>query len=421
MANNKHLTISDRIIIEKGLNNLSSRKSIADTLGMDKSSICKEIKNHAFFKPFSKMGVSSRGTYDCIHIKDCGFNSFCPLSCDKRVPIPCKTKDSPSGVCNGCVNKSSCKLTKKLYEAQKAQDEYEYTLKDSRIGWNISYSEIKDLAETLKPLLEQGQSIAHILMTHPEIKYCEKTIYNYIEQGAFEQFGIKNIDLRFKVRRKQIKKKYVYKPRKDKSYLKGRTYKDFEAYIMEHPNASIVEMDTVYNDGSNGPFIQTFQFVNYHFMKGIFHESKTSEGMYNGVYKIYSTLGAYNFRKIFEVILTDRGSEFVCAEALEKLGCHVFYCDPMASCQKPHVEQNHNLFRYICPSKVNLTKIGLHSQEDVDLIFSHVNSYKRESLMGKSPIEVFNFFHSESCILEKLEIKEIDSENIDLTPNLIKK
>ena len=50
MTNNKHLTLSDRIIIEKGLNNNSSRKSIGDTLGMDKSSICKEIKNHSFFK-----------------------------------------------------------------------------------------------------------------------------------------------------------------------------------------------------------------------------------------------------------------------------------------------------------------------------------------------------------------------------------
>ena len=93
----------------------------------------------------------------------------------------------------------------------------------------------------------------------------------------------------------------------------------------------------------------------------------------------------------------------------------------MASSQKPHVENNHNLFRYVCPSGADLKKIGLRSQEDVDLIFSHVNSYKRESLMGKSPIEVFNFFHDDSNILEKLEIKEIDSESIDLTVNLIKK
>ena len=358
MANHKHLTLSDRIIIEKGLNNNSSRKSIADTLGMDKSSICKEIKKHAFYKKFSRTGVPSRGTYDCIHIKNCGFNSFCPHTCDKRVPIPCKTKDSSSGICNGCINKSSCKLTKKLYEAQIAQEEYEYTLVDSRIGWDLSFQEAQKIANILKPLLEQGQSIAHILMTHPEIKQCEKTIYNYIEQGAFEQFGIKNIDLRIKVKRKMTKKKKSeYKPRQDKSYIKGRTYKDFEKYIAEHPEASVVEMDTVYNDVSNGPFIQTFQFVKYHFMKGIFHKAKTSEEMYHGVYEIYHLLGEQEFKKIFEVILTDRGTEFTCAEALEKLGCRIFYCDPMASYQKPHVEQNHNLFRYICPSGTDLKKI----------------------------------------------------------------
>ncbi len=280
---------------------------------------------------------------------------------------------------------------------------------------------MKSLAETLKPLFEKGKSIAHILMTHPKIKYCEKTIYNYIEQGAFEQFGIKNINLRFKVSRKLIKKKCIYKPRKNKNFLKGRTYKDFEKYMFNHPNSSIVEMDTIYNDGSNGPFIQTFQFVNYHFMNDIFPRAKTSDKMYNGVYKIYLALGKDNFKKIFQVILTDCGSEFICAEEIEKLGCHVFCCDSMASYQKPHVENNHNLFRYICPSGTDFKKIGLHSQEDVNLIFSHINFYKRESLMGKSPIEVFHFFHPKFLILEKLEIKEIDSENINLTPNLIKK
>ena len=420
MSNKKHLTLSDRIIIEKELYNNSSRVSIADILSMDSSSICKEIKHHAFLKPFSRSGTPTRGTYDCVYIKQCGFLSFCPNTCSNRVPIPCKRKDSPSGVCNGCDKKSSCKLTKKFYEAQRAQMEYEYTLKDSRIGWNISYSEMKALTDILKPLLEKGQSISHILMTHPTIKYCEKTIYNYIEQGACEPFGISNIHLRLKLRRKQIKKKCVYKPRKDKRYLKGRTYKDFEHYMLKHPNASLVEMDTVYNDASSGPFIQTFQFVNYHFMMGRFHTTKTSDDMYNGLYNIYQTLGEADFKALFHVILTDRGSEFVCAEEMENLGCRVFYCDPMASCQKPHVENNHNLFRYICPNEVDLKKLGLHSQNDVDLIFSHINSYARKSLMGKSPIEVFHFFHSKSRILEKLEIKEIDSENIDLTPNLIK-
>ena len=47
-------------------------------------------------------------------------------------------------------------------------------------------------------------------------------------------------------------------------------------------------------------------------------------------------------------IKTDRDSELTKADEYEKLGCKVFYCDPMESRQKPHVERTHVLFRYIC-------------------------------------------------------------------------
>lgn len=422
MANNKHMNLSDRLIIEKGLNNKSSRSSIADTLGMDKSSICKEIKNHAKLVPFSRTGSSSSGTYDCIHINECGYNSFCPRACSSRVMIPCKTKDSASGVCNGCPNKSKCKLTKKIYSAEDAQEEYESTLHDSRYGWNLSYREAKTLADILKPLLEQGQSIEHILKNHPEITCCKKTIYNYIEEGALSEFGITNLDLRRQVFRKMTKKKkQEYKPRKDHKYLKGRTYKDFQNYMARHPNASLIEMDTVYNDISSGPFIQTFQIVEYHLMIGILHEEKTAQEMVEGLKAIHNLLGEEEFKKVFQVILTDRGSEFVYAEQMEALGCKVFYCDPMCSWQKAHVENNHILLRYICPKEKDLRKLGLIFQEDLDLVFSHINSYGRESLNGKSPYEVFKFFHSDSTILEKLHIKKVDPNNIFLRPELLKK
>lgn len=42
MTNKKHLTLSERITIEKGLNKGTTPKSFADFLGMDKTSICKE-------------------------------------------------------------------------------------------------------------------------------------------------------------------------------------------------------------------------------------------------------------------------------------------------------------------------------------------------------------------------------------------
>lgn len=245
----------------------------------------------------------------------------------------------------------------------------------------------------LKPLLEQGQSIAHILMNHPEIQYSEKTIYTYIEEGVLREFGITNMDLRRKVGRRMSKKqKQIYKPRKDNRYLKDRTYLDFQNYMAQYPDTSVVEMDTVYNDVTQGPFIQTFQFVDCHFMKGIYHDTKTSEDMLRGIHNLYEDLGKQNFRKYVQVILTDRGSEFVRAEEIEAFGCKVFYCDSMASWQKPHVENNHILFRYVCPKERDLGKLGLLSQDDLDLIFSHVNSYRRQYLHGKSPYEIFEFF-----------------------------
>ena len=106
---------------------------------------------------------------------------------------------------------------------------------------------------------------------------------------------------------------------------------------------------------------------------------------------------------------------------IEALGCRIFYCDPMASWQKPHVENNHRLLRCICPKEVDLYALGLRSQADLDLIFSHINSYRRESLHGKSPIQVFKFYYPDSDLLERLGLKEIDPDDITLTPDLIKK
>lgn len=271
--------------------------------------------------------------------------------------------------------------------------------------------------------IKNGQSVYVVLQNHPEIKYCEKTIYNWIEIGAFETFGLTNISLRSKVSRKMKKKdKMKYMKREDKAYLKGRTYDCFEKYMKEHPSASIVEMDTVYNDVSNGPFIQTFMIVSYGIMIAVYHTEKTAETMVSGLRFIKERLGENAFNSIFKVLITDRGSEFSNAQGFEKLVKNIFYCDPMASWQKPHIENNHRLLRFICPKEKDLYQLGLESQTDLDLIFSHVNSYPREERHGKSPIDEFVFYHPKAnSILDSLQIKCIEKDSVILTPALIKK
>ena len=126
------------------------------------------------------------------------------------------------------------------------------------------------------PINKKGQSIYTILINHPEIKFCEKTIFNYIEMGLFKDWGVTNLTLKRKVKRRLSKKKL--KKRKDSKDYMGRTYTDYLDYKIQNSNIVTTEMDTVYNNQS-GPYIQTFIFENTSFMIGILHQNKTADSI----------------------------------------------------------------------------------------------------------------------------------------------
>lgn len=156
----------------------------------------------------------------------------------------------------------------------------------------MSYEECKAMADIIVPLIKAGHSPYHIVTNHPELNISEKTLYNYIENGIFREFGLLDIDLRIKTKRKITKKaSNKYKKREDKKYLNGRTYDDFINYTAENKNLSVVEMDTVYNNGSTGPFMQTFKFLDYSFMFIVYQEEKTAKSMVEGVDLLEKILG----------------------------------------------------------------------------------------------------------------------------------
>ncbi|WP_289219796.1 hypothetical protein [Ileibacterium valens] len=177
---------------------------------------------------------------------------------------------------------NECRIKRKIYTAGDAHDSYEYTLKDSREVINLTHSQAKALGDILKEGTDRGLSLYTFMKAHPEIKQSERTLCNYIEQGVFSCSDLINIDLPAKTKRK-YKKAPKMKVRQDRAYLKNRTYADFEAFIRAHHNLPVVEMDTCYNDVSEGPFIQTFQFVEYGLMVGIYQTEKTAQAMYLGV------------------------------------------------------------------------------------------------------------------------------------------
>jgi IS30 family transposase len=273
------------------------------------------------------------------------------------------------------------------------------------------------LNHTVSTYVKNGQPIYHIFASN-ELPVSERTIYNYFEKGYLDA---KNIDLRRKV---SYKKRYQHKT--DKTILKrikqGRTYEDYLEYIKLNPDASIVEMDTVISAGDSRKVLLTFHFVKYHFQLAYILESKEVINVTACINDLCNRIGLDNFQKMFEVILTDNGTEFSDPESIEfepengELRCKVFYCHPYASREKGHCEKNHEYIRYILPKG---TVFDFLTQDMCDLMMSHINSTKRPSVKG-TPYDFMALAFGKE-VLDLLKIKKIDSKLVILLPTLLTK
>lgn len=408
-----HLTLDDRRFIQRELEAEKSKVQIARDLGKSPSTISKEVKLHRKIRPRNMFNTrvgyfcENRGKYDCCR--------KCEKKCPNYLERKCKRRDR-IGICNKCPKINNCRLDKYFYHAAKAHEEYLYTLSDSREGVNLTTPQMITMAETIGPLLRRGQSVYQIVENHPELGICVKTLYTYIEAGIFKDYGIDNFSLRRQV---SSKKKKSLKPRKQPACYDGHKYEDFLEFRKVNPDIPATEMDTLYNQ-SEGPYIQTFIFENAPVMIGFLHEEKTSASMASTLDLLQERL-CDDYYKLFSLIVTDRGSEFEKIDLFEinyetgELRTNIFYCDPQQPSQKPHVENNHNYVRDIIPNGKNLKNL---TQEDLDLMFSHINSTPRESLNGKTPYEAFAFFYGED-LLRKLNVTKIDKDDVTLMPYLL--
>ena len=134
-------------------------------------------------------------------------------------------------------------------------------------------------------------------------------------------------------------------------------------------------------------------------------------------------LGIEKFKELFTVILTDNGSEFSNPTEIEfdmntgEQRTKIFYCHPSSPYEKGSCEVNHELLRRILPKGTSFNEL---KQEDINLVMSHINSYKRKKLNNKSPYFMFSYIYGKDAI-DKLGIIEIDPNNINLSNSLIKK
>ncbi len=415
----KHLSLDERFDIENSLCKRSSFKEIARNIGKNCTTISREIRNHYIVKNTGGIG---RQFNNCIYRTTCpNKGKNCKLSsCAEFVEEKCSLLNKPPYVCNGCKLKTQCTLSKHFYDAVYANDEYVSTLSEVRSGVMIYQEEIDNLNEILTPLIcEQNQSIHQALINNKnKIMFSDKTIYKYIDLGLL---NIRNIDLPRKVRfRQRTKLTTVYKV--DKQCLVNRTYEDFEKYMEEHPDTPIVEMDSV-EGRKGGKVLLTIHFKNCSFMLAFIREHNDAQSVIDIFNSIQEILGIDKFKKLFILILTDNGSEFSNPIEIEfdlNMGekrTQIFYCHPSSPFEKGSCEVNHELLRRILPKGTSFDDLN---QDDINIIMSHINSYKRKKLNNVSPYTLFSTIYGKDTI-DKLGIQEIEPNKVSLSKSILKK
>ena len=230
-----------------------------------------------------------------------------------------------------------------------------------------------------------------------------------------------------------LSRSFAYKKRNKKETVKtisnnnsiklGRRYSDYREYISEHPNANVVEMDTVVGKFEDVKCIMTLFFKEEKLMlMFLINKYKPSE-----VAKVFNylkkKLGNYSFKSMFEVILTDNGWEFSLPEEIEfdsetgeKL-TSLFYTEPYSSWQKGSIERNHEFIRYVIPKGISFDTL---TKKNVNDIMNNINNVQRKSLNYQTPSSLFKAKYDED-VFKKLNLRDIPKKDVNLSYTILKK
>ena len=386
---NENFKFAERVKFQYILDNRhsSSALEIARILDKSRNTIYYEIKH------FSE---SSHNKFNDFNLNG-SFNV--KMKCEKLCRFPF--------VCNGCEKeKKHCSFDKNVYDAYIAQNKAHKLLVDSRTDIESKKIRAKNINNSVVPLILDGLSIHVALNSVNNCKVSESTIRRYIESNLVKA---KRIDLP-RASRFRVKKEYKYKtPKLDINVLNGRTFDDYKAYMNSHKHLRVIQVDSVIGKLNDKTALLTIYFCNSKLQIGYLYNKKRSN-VCDILSDLY-VLGKKHNLNLFDVILTDNGSEFKTLWQLEhQFMVKVFYCDPYASYQKAECEKNHGFIRRIIPKSKSLDN---YTQDEIEEFFSHINSYPRASLKDKSPYDLFTLEYN-SIILSDLNIIKIPISKVKL-------
>lgn len=340
----RHITYTDRLVIEALNNNKICVKEIAKELHFSISAIYRELK---------------RGQYT-------------KLTCEYEM-----------------IQSYSADIAQKDHEEKKENQGVELKIgKDHKLA---AYIEKKIIKEHYSPEAVIGEIRRKGLKFDTEI--CTKTLYNYIDQNIFLNLSYKHL-LR--------KKKSSAKNRTKENFrIKRPLSRGIEQRTEGAANRNEFghwEMDTVVGKAKGkgqALLVLTERMTRQEIILKL--NGKNQASVTASLNRLERKFGAM-FKKVFKTITVDNGSEFLDSEALER-SCRtkskrttVYYCHPYSSWERGSNENANAIIRRFV---LKGTPIENYSEKRIKEIEDWINHYPRK---------ILGFYCSQDLFMKQLEL-----------------
>lgn len=399
--NYSHLNREQRDTIQYLIDKKYNLTQIGNAIDKDRTTVSKEIRRNRYLKSFT-----NNNPYDKKAINET-INY-----CDNLTKFPY--------VCNTCPSKGGCRKNKLYYHSNIAQQHYDLILKTSREGIDIEPKTIDEIEQSIVPLIkDKKHSVNQVYINHNDILYFSKTtFYKYVNAGVL---SLSNTDL---PKKSKYKKRKIRKDKENKrniAILKGRKYEDYLYFISKHKKMSKCQMDTVEGNRGSKKVLLTIINIDTHYMFIRLLDKKDIKSVNIAWDSFKDKLDTKSYSKLFRIVLTDNGSEFLDPLHIEldyntgKKLSNVFYCKPYSSWQKGCIEKNHEYIRKIFPKGTNFNDF---TNEEVQRLEDTINNIPRDSLNGKTPYKLLKEKYPE--VVEILNCSYIEPDEVSLTKKSIK-
>ena len=415
MSFKKHLNYDELLVLFKYISLGYSQKKIVQLTNKNRSTIYRLIINNSKIEQGAAQKVLLSKKYqNCSHLLKCkkdGLNC-CPNNCPSFEKWVCPKLKSFPYICNFCDQRYVCKKDKRIFNPEEAYILRKERISDAKKYPQITNDKLSEFNDWISPMIKNGLSVESIYSSLKEMfPASSRTIRNWINRGYLDA---KRIDLRNAVKR-IYSPTYEYKRVSKNPLLKvGRTYSSFLEYMKTHNNEEVTQFDTVHGKKSDKKSILTIHHPVTKFQFGLLLENFTATEVLLKISKVREKIGDDYYFKFFRIMLCDNGPEFDKMNELEidketgEVFGKVFYTRPYQSGDKGSCERNHELFRYVIAKGKSLDDL---TQDDLNFIFSNINSYPRKSLNYQCPVDMINKLMGKE-FASKLGILKVPFKNL---------